>query len=240
MLKSIHEFGPIKGPYIMSQTWRKNRNIRIQLPGYRAPIFLRTEPADITVFDKIFIQREYDIPVQIEDPKIIIDGGANIGFATVFFANKYPKARIIAVEPEESNYQLLLQNTQSYHNVTAIRAAIWKDKTPLNFTNTQHGNMAFQVRETDSASGSIPAVTLLDLLELAGSESIDILKLDIECAEKDIFEADCKPWLDKVKVILIELHDWIRAGNSTAFYRAICQYEFRQFLNGENVIVVKP
>lgn len=40
-------------------------------------------------------------------PRVIVDAGANIGLASLFFANKYADAKIIAIEPEEHNFKIL-------------------------------------------------------------------------------------------------------------------------------------
>ncbi|MEI6180915.1 MAG: FkbM family methyltransferase [Chloroflexales bacterium] len=239
-LRCLHEFGLVPGIRLLATMRNRNRNVQLHVPGYRAPIYLRTEIADISVFDKIFIQREYELPFPLKNPQLIIDGGANIGCSTVFFAQKYPSARIIAVEPERSNFELLVRNTRAYPQVTAVNAAIWPSKTVLDFTNTNYGKMAFQVREAQATStAQVEAVTMADLFALAGTDKVDLLKLDIECAEKDLFNAEPRAWLDHVQVIVIELHDWIKPGNSSAFYHAISPYPFSQYLRGENVIVVK-
>jgi hypothetical protein len=81
--------------------------------------------------------------------------------------------------------------------------------------------------------------TVSKLMTSVGADTVDILKVDIEGAEKDLFEARFEPWLDKVGVIAIELHDWLRDGCSTAFYRATSQLKFNQFCGGENVVLVK-
>ena len=51
------------------------------------------------VFKAIFIRRNYRFPVDI-NPKLIIDGGAYVGYSSIYFSLKYPQAKIIAVEPK--------------------------------------------------------------------------------------------------------------------------------------------
>ena len=45
---------------------------------------------------------------------VIIDAGANIGFASVFYKNKFPNSRIVALEPEKENFNWLKKNTLKY------------------------------------------------------------------------------------------------------------------------------
>lgn len=242
ILSCVREYGVFQGIFILSKLYGKSEII-IQLPKYRGPIRLRSlreDVSDVSVFDKVFIQKEYDIPGIDLAPKLIVDGGANIGCSTIFFANKYPNAKIISVEPDRSNYNRLLANSHLYNNIIPINAALWSRKTWLKMKNYEFGHMAVQVEEIDEPDeGAIPSLTITDLLETVHSDYIDILKLDIECAEKQVFEENSSAWLDKVGVIILELHDWIKPGCSTAFYHALSGYEFQQFIYGENIVVIK-
>src|ERR1051326_8504661 len=67
-------------------------------------LYLRTGTSDLPVFRQIFIDEEYNFQIPFQ-PSVIFDLGANVGFASIYFANKFPNARIIAVEPEISNYR---------------------------------------------------------------------------------------------------------------------------------------
>ncbi|QKT03354.1 FkbM family methyltransferase [Ectothiorhodospiraceae bacterium 2226] len=55
---------------------------------------------------------------------MILDTGANIGTSALYFAQRYPRARL-AVEPEDGNFALLETNTRHLPNVTALKAAVW-------------------------------------------------------------------------------------------------------------------
>jgi hypothetical protein len=67
-------------------------------------------------------------------------------------------------------------------------------------------------------------------------EKIDILKIDIEGSEKELFESDYETWLPKVTTLIIELHDRMREGSSLSFFRALTKYNFRLAVKGENLI----
>ena len=69
------------------------------------------------------IRREYDCSFAA-DPKVIIDGGANIGTASIFNANRYPGARIYAIEPDPSNFDMLQKNTRNYLSVSGERCGM--------------------------------------------------------------------------------------------------------------------
>ena len=54
------------------------------------------------------------------------------GFASIYFANKYPGAKIIAIEPEQSNFELLKDNIAPYPNIIPIQAALWHKNEEIN------------------------------------------------------------------------------------------------------------
>src|SRR5687768_1377938 len=86
-------------------------------------VLLRKGKTDILVFKKIFIVREYNFKFK-KEINTIIDAGANIGLSAIFFANRFPAAKIIAIEPERSNYDLLLENIKEYPNISPVLAGI--------------------------------------------------------------------------------------------------------------------
>lgn len=144
------------------------------------------------------------------DPKLIIDAGANIGYSSIFFANRYPKARVIAVEPERSNYEMLVKNAGPYPHIVPIDAAVWPKKAHLETENPNAKKWSIRIQESSSVGSSpVESVTIEEIFQNYSencSENIDILKLDVEGSEKDIFESSYKFWLDRTNII-IELHD---------------------------------
>jgi FkbM family methyltransferase len=216
--------------------WRR-RSIS-QLPEYQK-LTLRKNSSDESVFWQVFVEREYDFPLAIE-PKLIIDGGANVGCTTLWFAEKFPQAKIIAVEPEESNFKVLQENIKQLPNVKAIRAGIWDKSCDLQVKDIGLGNWAFEIEQAgENEKNKFSAVTINQILAESGFQEIDILKLDIEGAEKEIFEASCEAWLSRTKVLIIELHEYFREGINKAFNEAIAKYDFEQFKKGEKVILIR-
>jgi hypothetical protein len=76
-----------------------------------------------------------------------------------------------------------------------------------------------------------------DLVNMYNLETIDILKIDIEGAEKELFTYNYENWLQKVRCIVIELHDLYRPGCATAFFKAISSREFSIFCKGEDIVI---
>jgi len=234
-----HKFGYTETAKLIFKLLKGGGPDEIYLPEISRPIHVRISTSDFPTLNKIFIDEEYKLPVNIE-PKLIVDGGANIGCASVFFANRYPGAQIIAIEPEESNFSLLEVNTRHYTNIRLIKAALWNKNGNLKIIEfEEYKKWGFRVEETQSFnSDTIKAITLTDVLKKPQYDRIDILKLDIEGAEKEVFTNNYEEWLPKVGVIIIELHDRFKPGCSEAFYSATGKYGFDEFRKGENIILI--
>jgi len=205
--------------------------------GFDHPLHLRLKTSDLPTLQKIWRDHEYAVLLKHE-PKFIIDAGANIGIASIYFTKNFPGAKIIAIEPEPANFALLKKNSQPYPNIIPICAALWKENGEVPLFDPGQGPWSFQTRtEGANAVGRVPAITVDELVRKFSATSIDILKLDIEGAEKEIFE-NVSPWIDKAGVIMIELHDRLRPGCSRAFYLAAQAFDHEEH-RGETVILAR-
>ena len=201
----------------------------VQVPGLRCPVHIRLLSSDVVVLQQVFLDKEYSWELPAE-PRIIIDAGANIGITSVFFASQYPEARIIALEPEGRNYELLRKNIGPYPNIIAVRAALWRESGSINVVDPAEGNWGFRTQDKTALivhpiCSAVRAVTLNSLMADLGLEQVDLLKVDIEGAEKEVF-ASSRDWVQRVRTILIELHDRFATGCSRSVYRATEDFEY--------------
>ena len=180
-------------------------------------------------------------PIENYQPKLILDCGGNIGCAAVYFANKYPTAQIYSIEPEKNNFRLLIFNTALYENIHPIKSALWDKETFIRVETEGHGVGDFMTFETTADdSTAFQTTTVSKLLAESGFDEIDLLKIDIEGAEKEVFSApDVDEWLPKVKVLIIELHDRMKRGCSYEFFKAIAKYKWFFAFRGENLIFIR-
>lgn len=195
--------------------------LRISIHGNN--ILIRTATSDFDVAKACLGDEEYDY-LTFGNPKIILDVGANIGASTRFFANSFPGSKIYALEPDAKNYRLLKRNTTSCKNVTPLQLALWIDNNPHNLNQRMTGTWGFTLCKVHSSSSRktsaiVPCVTLPELMEQERIQYIDIMKMDIEGAEKEILE-DSKDWIGKVGILTAELHDRINPGCELAFLKA--------------------
>ena len=198
--------------------------------------------ADEPIVQSIFVTQEYQLPpIKNFQPKLILDCGGNIGCAAVYFANKYPTAQIYSVEPERDNFKMLKFNTAFYDNIHPIKSALWDKETFIRVEDRGFGIAGFMTFETTADDPeAFRTTTVGKLLADSGFDEIDLLKIDIEGAEKEVFGApDVNEWLPKVKVLTIELHDRMKLGCSYEFFKAVSKYNWFFAFRGENLIFIR-
>jgi FkbM family methyltransferase len=158
------------------------------------------------------IQRYYE---QCRQP-LILDCGANIGASAVWFATRFPKATVVAVEPEPGNFAVLKQNAHS-PALHAIHGAVASAPGRLGVLDPGLGTAGFRttISQTPGALFEVRAYTLQELLQLVPDAIPFILKVDIEGAEADLFGGD-QEILDLFPVVIVELHDWMLPGSASS------------------------
>lgn len=212
-------------PALNSAAFNKGDLIEISLEGMSS-IFIRPNTTDFEVMHEVLIKEAYSLDLKFQ-PKFIVDAGANVGFSSVYFQHRYPGAKIFSVEPEGANFDLLKKNTNYSNDITQIKAGLWNKEIYLNVKNTGQGEWAFTVEESlDKNDNSIKAITISNILRDFKFDRIDILKMDIEGAEKEVFSKGYENWLGKVKVLIIETHEDYKKGCRDAFYNAIKNFDF--------------
>jgi len=155
--------------------------------------------------DEIFVERIYDFPTDKQRP-LIIDAGANIGLATLFFKRRYPACRIVAFEPDKAIFDVLRHNVGSYgfSNIELHNAAIWCSEGLMAF----QPEGAYSGRLTNAADGSdVVRVKTFRLRNLL-NERVDFLKVDIEGAEGPVI-VDCADRLNNVSQLFVEYHSHV-------------------------------
>ena len=202
-------------------------------------IRLRRKTSDFSIFRQIFMFKEYDFDLGFT-PKVIVDAGANVGYASLWFSQKYKNAKIISIEPEESNFKLLCKHIESIKNIIPIKFALWHKKTKLNIFDTGFGHAGYAVRESDKKSiESIPTITIPEILEKYNIDKIDLLKIDIEGAEKELFEYDSDKWIGNVNAIFIEIHDRINPDCPAIIDKIIKEQKFFVYEYGDSVLLLR-
>lgn len=235
------KFGVIRGIIIWisllkEKITKPGHLFSVRVPGVSTPIHLRAETSDVEAFCQIFVHGELD--AEINHPvEYIIDAGANIGLASVYFANRFPSALIDALEIDKNNINVFQLNTNKYNNVNMIPEGLWDCISTLRIINPGAESWAFRVEKTDSEDpDGFPATTISELLRLRKKNRIDILKVDIEGAEKEVFSGDTS-WLSQVGTLFVELHDRLKQGCTEAVYNACSRIAYKKTMSGEYHVI---
>jgi FkbM family methyltransferase len=193
----------------------------MRIPDVPHSLLLRRATTDWYVMEQIFIDKDfslsrwpehesairaaYELTLKRGQTPIVVDCGAHIGLAALWFAQSFPEARVFAVEPVSENFELLRRNVLSHRNVTPIHAAIWDRETQVRLVNTHGEPWAWVTQETET--GGVQTVTVPDLLGREPNGVPLIVKIDIEGSEVQLFRSNVE-WIERTPLIVIELHDW--------------------------------
>lgn len=212
----------------VSRFMPRGRSIRLYSRYSDVGLACRSGASDLDVFKLIFVDREYRCLDDIGAAELIIDCGANVGYSAAYFLSRFPSCRLIAIEPEKSNFAMLNKNLRRFQGrFTALNAGVWSRRTGLRLSEARFGDgreWSYSVREASAnESPQMDAIDIGSLLRNSGCERISVLKIDVEGAEKEIFSKNFEQWLDKVDVLVIELHG---PDCENAFRHAISGYNF--------------
>jgi FkbM family methyltransferase len=227
---------------------------RQRLYGKRSGRILRLDvrdSIDLEVLEQIFRAEDYRlarlarwrdiegcyrrIAAQARVP-LIVDCGANIGASAVYFAEQFPLAKVLALEPHPGNFQLLVRNCAANPRIVPLNAAVASEDKRGALHDPGKGHWGFRVSE--QAGGDLEMISINSLLGREEGEPF-IAKVDIEGFEAELFSRNLE-WLDRFYVLIIELHDWMLPGqrSSQPFLRAIGALD-RDFVHvGENVFSI--
>ncbi len=174
------------------------------LNGKSGKISLETE-ADLSVFEEIFVDRDYKvIDAQIKNAKVIFDIGAHIGCFFVYAGVLNSNAKIFGFEPDERNFSLLKENLK----VNRVEG-VMKNVAIGGFTGDRKFFLSSD-SHNHSLLGSGESVkvfvrSLDDVLDKF--DHVDLVKMDIEGAEFEIFDEINGDFLKKVGSFYIEYHE---------------------------------
>ena len=200
-------------------------------PGERVEVAVRfgRRQSDMQTLLHVFGARCYELG--LDDPRIIIDAGANAGYSALWFALRYPRARVVAIEPDDDNVELLHRNTHTVPNVEIVHGALMDVDGRCAVVDPGLGPWGIRVqsperRWTDGrVIGSVDCISMESLVDRLGVDRIDLLKLDIEGGEVDVLGRS-EPWIGQVDAVIAELHDHFRPGCTQAFFSATQGYPF--------------
>jgi FkbM family methyltransferase len=168
----------------------------------RATIVYRRNQGDLLSLAEVWLRECYRLPFNVV-PGTLVDLGANIGLASLWLSLRYGFRNILAVEPDAANRRLARQNLEANHVTAQVLHAAVGATDRLGFfsphTESNRGSLAehgtsVQVHSMQTLLGMLPP-----------NERVNLLKVDIEGGEQELFTGDLG-WLAAVDALIVEFH----------------------------------
>jgi FkbM family methyltransferase len=204
-------------------------------------IYLRTHSTDILVADSIFFQEEYRDALEhlAAEPIYIMDLGANVGYASRYFLRRFPTSKIFFIEPDFRNFSVAILNLSDEilaGKCRGLNAAVWTEDCLVSLEAEGRGEWFFRCRPTRPGEDGIAAYSLASLIAKAGFPRVDLLKIDVEGTEKDLFREDLSSWVGRVNCLVCELHEGFTHEEFVGRFSA---YGFTCFQGGNSSIAAR-
>lgn len=139
------------------------------------------------IFDEIYIQKIYERDIR---PANILDIGANIGLFTLWAYQRWAPTKMISVEPEPRNFEVLKKNVKQnmLRGVELVNAAVTPDGEPVKLYIHQSNTGGHSTVRTSKDSIVSRGVSIAELIEKFDGDAVDLMKIDCEGAEYDIIK----------------------------------------------------
>jgi FkbM family methyltransferase len=222
-------YGELVGGWRLAADWRSFRRFAIDALAYRAArvvpvrggarrrtvsfkdgteLTYRLNRGDVRAIAEVWMVGTYDLPFAIRASNIV-DLGANIGAASVWLARRHGCSKLVAVEPVPDNAELARINlARAGIDAEVLTAAVGKAPGIARFVMS-HDSTWGRLGPTGIEVALITPQAVID--HFPPSERIELVKIDIEGAEQELFAGDLA-WLERVDCLVIELHgdrvDW--------------------------------
>jgi len=153
--------------------------------------------------DATLIRRQNDFIPENDHP-LILDCGANIGITVLNYKRQFPKARVIAFEPDPEIVPLLQRNIErnGIGEVEVVDAAVWVENGTAQWHSEgiDGSHLSTEISQIVK-TGTVRTIDLCDYL----NQPVDLIKMDIEGAEYEVINHVSNE-LKNVKAMSIECH----------------------------------
>jgi len=163
----------------------------------------RLNKGDVWSLREVLLDECYRFPGDIK-PRVIVDLGGNIGLTSLWMFRTYAPERVVIVEPQPGNAAMARQNLSTLGPGTMlIKAAAGSKDGSAQFEESEESNRG---RLCPGSTGTTRVVSMATLLDEAGiTGEVDLLKVDVEGGEADLFSGNLE-WMGRIKALIIELH----------------------------------
>ena len=212
--------------------------VSFRWPTVPFPLYFRCGSSDLSNFIQIFVHQEYGFEVPYK-PRRIVDLGAYVGYASAYLATRFPDAHIIAVEPDLENFRMLGLNASAYGNLKIVNAAVWGASTNVQIERSTAGDWGTRFSEGSDTGHDVKALTMRDILNVAGWRDADFIKCDIEGAELMVFSESKELISSMAMCCAIETHEIIAPGCVATVERCFDEDLFTHSRSGEFDVFIR-
>lgn len=204
--------------------------------------FIKKDSSDSRVFEQIILNEEYktvldEIKKRNIKVETILDLGANIGLSSIYLFAHLSPSKIIALEPSNSTCNRLERNVEHIASIKCIQKGIWSKNTflkpDLSFRDGEDWSFRL-VEDNEKSEDGIEVTTINQLCKDENIRVLDLVKMDIEGGEAEVFQNGELDWLDKTNIIALEIHDEFECR--TDIERKLVEHGFDIFHSGELTI----
>ncbi len=177
-------------------------SVSVKLRMLDFPFWIRPGTSDALVLMHNLIREEYGRVRPRRDPVWMIDAGAYIGDTAAYFLSRFPRLRVVALEPVAANFQAAAKNLEPYGDrAVLLNKGLWVKEETLRFAGEGLGG-----RISQGDGPEVACVTIPGLMSRFGMDRIDILKMDIEGAEEQVVGDGAATWLRDIEEFVLEIH----------------------------------
>lgn len=201
-----------------------SQTLQFNLPQLQHPFYVRPGTTDASGIVQNIVREEWGAYLPPEPVRFIVDAGANCGDTTAWYLSKFPQATVVALEPDPDNYAMLTKNCKPYGSrAVLLNAALWSSDAKLKVRSASTA-VAISVDEAEAgADDACAGISMPQLLKLINADTIDIMKIDIEGAELQLFSSRPEEWVPRIRCLSVETHG---PKETEAVYSAIAPYGY--------------
>lgn len=161
---------------------------------------------------EVYFDRVYEPFLKGKKIGTVVDIGGNVGVTTYYFSQFAD--RVITVEPAKEHFETInyMLKHNGIKNVTVVNKALYIKEGDYNFyhnTNKTMYSLHTAVNDGSSAPEKVSTITIKNLFDQYDIQEVDLLKIDIEGSEPEIFaHPTFMEVAPKIKVLITERHAW--------------------------------
>jgi FkbM family methyltransferase len=164
---------------------------------------VRRWTTDRLIVNEVFRKISYPTPGPGDT---VLDLGAHIGSFSLLAARA--GARVLAFEPDPSNFALLTENARGYPAVEAVPLAVsGRAGRRMMGRKIRCSTSGWSFFEANNEAQTVECISLPDILKRWRLDHVDLLKLNVEGAEYEIIQDTPVAVLQKVRRMFLEFHD---------------------------------